>query len=224
MGISHGLDAVILAGGKSERLGGIVPPFHKPFLVINGTSLLVSAVIQAVGAGAEKIVVVASGENAMPVMQLISHHPRVRVVLSNGGPGRALYVGLEMCDNQRVLVMMSDNVFGPDDVSDVVGEKYAIGVREVSWHKALRFTRLIDGEWREGPPSSEERNAAPTTAKIWCGPLVIQRQRGLDCLEDQQKIGPVLGNLAPNFVYVPTKTQDVGIPTVVAELTSRSPV
>lgn len=215
------LDAVILAGGKSERLNGIVPPYHKPFLVINGKSLLVSAVDSAIEAGAEKVVVVATGENAMPVAQLIGHYSRVRIVLSSGGPGKALLIGLEMCTHQRVLVLMSDNVHGFNDVRRVVEAHYAIGYRHVSWREGERFTRREGGRWMEGPYTTSQ-HIQPDLADsvmVWCGPLVIQRQRGLDFLPGQERIGPVLGRLAPTFEIVETASVDVGIPGVVSELT-----
>jgi molybdopterin-guanine dinucleotide biosynthesis protein A len=216
------LDAVILAGGKSERLNGIVPPYHKPFLVINGKSLIVSAVQSAIDAGAQKVVVVATGENAMPVTQLVGHYQQVRIVLSNGGPGKALLTGLEMCDNQRVLVLMSDNVHGPNDVNHVSSYRYAIGMRLVPWAESERFTRFDGQHWVEKPfPFSQNMEPPVPGAEImvWCGPLVIQRQRGLDLLIGEEKIGPVLGRLAPTFELVETNSVDVGIPDVVTELT-----
>lgn len=214
--ITHGqLDAVILAGGKSERLTGIVPPYHKPFLVVNGKSLLVTAVDEARDAGAEKIVVVATGENAMPVMQLVGHCPEVRVILANGGPGRALLTGLEMCYHQRVLVLMGDNVHGLHDVQRVTEHRYAIGCRRVTHHsESLRFTRLVENEWVEGLEH-------PTSTLVWCGPLVIQRQRGLDLLPGHEKIGPILGKLAPVFEHVDVSTVDIGVPGVVTDMTRR---
>lgn len=214
------LDAVILAGGRSERLQGIVPRYHKPFLVINGKSLLVSAVDAALVAGARKIVVVATGENAMPVFQLVGHYPQVRVVLAGGGPGRALRAGLEMCDERRVLVLMSDNVHAETDVQRVCAETYAIGVRLVRKVEAQRFTRLIDDHWVEGASERDGHLSPDAVMTVWCGPLVIHRQRGLDVLFGHEKIGPLLGALAPTFTLVPVRTVDVGLPSVVTALTS----
>ena len=218
--MTHTLDAVILAGGKSERLNGIVPPYHKPFIVIGGKSLLVNAVDAARAVGAERVVIVATGENALPVSQLVGHMPYVDIVLASGGTARALHTGLRLCTYQRVLVLMSDNVHGPDDVAKVCEHRYAIGVRQVTCAEAARFTRREYGQWVEGPTVT---NTACTSTdphtSIWCGPLLVQRQRGLDLLPTWDKIGPLLGDLAPVFELVPVETIDVGIPAVVAELT-----
>lgn len=215
------MDAVILAGGKSERLRGIVPPYHKPFIVVNGKSLLVTAVDSAREAGAERIVVVATGENALPVWQLVGHRSEVRVVLSDRGVGDAVYRGLEVCVEDRVLVLMSDNVHGENDVVRVTcGGGYGIGVRDVPWTEAERFTRQQTGRWVEGPWDHDLSEAGwHEYIRIWCGPLVINRERGLKILEGKGKIGPHLDDLAPFYDHVKVTTQDIGVPDAVAKIT-----
>jgi molybdopterin-guanine dinucleotide biosynthesis protein A len=215
------LDAVILAGGKSERLNGIVPPYHKPFLVINGKALIVAAVEHAQRAGAKRIVIVATGENALPVWQLVGHLPGVRVILDAQGPGRAVYAGLQMCTEERVLVLMSDNIHKADDIVNVCKQRYSIGTRTVPPEEAYRFTRYVDGKWIEGVIHAQLRRS-PDDTTIWCGPLVINRLCGLATLVDKEKIGPYLTELSPKFdvaVHVPVTSFDVGIPSVVQSIT-----
>lgn len=212
------MDAVILAGGKSERLRGIVPPYHKPFLVVNGKSMLVYTVEEAEKAGAERIVIVATGENALPVWQLVGHRDNVRVTLSDSGVGDSVYRGLELCKSERVLTLMSDNIHGPLDVANVVNaDHYGIGVRFVPFDDAYRFTRQYLGRWVEG------RNAGMDefndNAMIWCGPLMINRELGLANLKDQEKIGPLLDDLVDKFTHVTVSSQDIGVPGAVIEVT-----
>lgn len=213
------MDAVILAGGKSERLRGIVPAYFKPFVVVNGKSLLVAAVDAAAEAGAARIVVVAAGENALPVWQLVGHRDEVRVTLSDRGVGDAVYRGLELCDARRVLVLMSDNVHGKDDVIRVTTTKndYAIGVRDIPYEEALRYTRQSQGRWVENPVSFIEPESELT--RVWCGPLVINREFGLRVLRGQRKIGPWLDDLVTSYEHVMVSTQDIGVPDAVAEIT-----
>lgn len=214
------LDAVVLAGGKSERLRGVVPPYHKPFLVIGGRALLVTAVEESLAVGARRVVIVATGENAMPVFQLVGHYSEVRVVLSNGGPGRALRTGLEMCTEGRVLVLMSDNVHGEDDVRRVCHHRYAVGVREVPLRDSLRFTRLDGSRWVENEGVADPNGLDPDRPTVvWCGPLVVSRDRALFHLRDREKIGPVLDEIVPHAELVPVSTVDVGVPDVVKQLT-----
>jgi len=227
--IDHaGLDAVILAGGKSERLNGVVPPYFKPFVVIEGRSLLVAAVDSALAMGARRVIVVSAGENALPVFQLVGHRPEIRVMLATGGPGRALRRGLELCQTQRVLVLMSDNIHGPEDVYAVcTAANYAVGVRVVHRVEAERFTRLRGDRWVERrydqDPLDDEvakwSDDATQAVTVWCGPLVIDRYRGLNALAGQEKIGPVLNEMAPSFALVHVLTQDIGTPDAVRRVT-----
>lgn len=211
------MDAVILAGGKSERLRGIVPPYHKPFLVVNGRSLLVAAVDEAQRAGASKIIVVATGENAMPVYQLVGEMSRTRVVLDDHGVGNALAVGLEMCREQRVLVLMSDNVFGKSDVPEVASFATAIGVQQLPARLAQRYTRLIDQTWVEGGPSTEHYE---DDIYVWCGPLVVSRNRALAVLPGASSIGAHLNEICPGATCVATNTRDVGTPEAATAVTT----
>jgi hypothetical protein len=212
------LDAVILAGGKSERLRGIVPPYHKPFLVVNGRSLLVAAVEEAQRAGASRIVVVATGENAMPVWQLVREVPRVTVVLDDHGVGNALAVGLNVCREQRVLVLMSDNVFAKDDVPEVAAYPTAIGVQLMPARLAQRYTRLIGDMWLEGGPSTEHYD----DLTVWCGPLVVSRNRALAVLPGATSIGHHLNTICPGATLVPTGTRDIGTPEAAAAATKEA--
>ena len=41
------MDVVVLAAGKNERLEGVVAPYHKPLIVLNGRPLIKSLVIDA---------------------------------------------------------------------------------------------------------------------------------------------------------------------------------
>lgn len=216
------MDAVILAGGKSERLRGIVPPYHKPFIVVNGKSLLVTAVDSAVDAGAKRVVIVATGENALPVWQLVGHRPEVRVVLSDAGVAQAVYAGLEICSSEKILVLMSDNIHGKDDVKNVVNAGgYGIGVRYLPCDEAYRFTRQHKGSWVEGAHAGmDEFN---DSACVWCGPLMINRNLGLEHLSRAAgPIGPWLDELVPwprTYTHVIVSTQDIGVPDAVAEIT-----
>jgi molybdopterin-guanine dinucleotide biosynthesis protein A len=212
--MSDALDAVILAGGKSERLAGVVPPHHKPFLVVNGESLLVAAIEHARAAGAQRIIVVCVGENALPVWQLIGHLTGVRVMLMNGGPAYALMRGLEMCTQSRVLVLMSDNVHVRSEVLHLCAHRYAVGVRYVPYQEALRFTRVENSRWIEQRTKSPDIPDDEETC-VWCGPLVIDRAAALRFFDDcplDEKIGPYLSDIAPLHELVLVSSRDIGIP------------
>lgn len=80
-----GLDAVILAGGRAERLDGA----SKPDLVVGGRSLLATAIAAARAAACERIVVVGPPELEAPGCLVVREDPPF------GGPVAALAAGLD---------------------------------------------------------------------------------------------------------------------------------
>jgi molybdopterin-guanine dinucleotide biosynthesis protein A len=78
------LDAVILAGGRAERLGGA----SKPDLVVGGRSLLETAIDAARSAGCARIVVVGPPSLEAPGCLIVREDPPF------GGPVAALAAGL----------------------------------------------------------------------------------------------------------------------------------
>lgn len=78
------LDAVILAGGRAERLGGA----SKPDLVVGGRSLLETAIDAARSAGCGRIVVVGPPSLEAPGCLIVREDPPF------GGPVAALSAGL----------------------------------------------------------------------------------------------------------------------------------
>lgn len=83
--IGLGLDAVILAGGRAERLDGA----SKPDLVVGGRSLLATAIAAARGAACERIVVVGPPELEAAGCLVVREDPPF------GGPVAALAAGLD---------------------------------------------------------------------------------------------------------------------------------
>ena len=79
------LDAVILAGGRAERLDGA----SKPDLVVGGRSLLATAIAAARGAACERIVVVGPPELEAAGCLVVREDPPF------GGPVAALAAGLD---------------------------------------------------------------------------------------------------------------------------------
>lgn len=86
-----GLDAVILAGGRATRLGGV----SKPDLMVGGQRLLTTAIAAARAAGCERIVVVGPpGLEAHGCLHAQEDPPF-------GGPVAALAAGLDALDGRN---------------------------------------------------------------------------------------------------------------------------
>lgn len=82
------LDAIILAGGRAERLGGA----SKPDLVVGGRSLLSTAIEAARAAGCARIIVVGPPELDAPGCTVVREDPPF------GGPVAAVAAGLAALD------------------------------------------------------------------------------------------------------------------------------
>lgn len=103
------LDAVILMGGRAERLGGV----SKGDLRVGGRTLL-ERVVDAAGAARDRVVVGETGASVLP--------PGVRVVREEppfGGPAAAVAagVGALRADADAVLLLAGDQPF----VAEAVG-------------------------------------------------------------------------------------------------------
>jgi molybdopterin-guanine dinucleotide biosynthesis protein A len=96
-------DAMVLAGGRSSRLGGVA----KAELVVDGRSLL-DRTLDAV-TGAETVIVV--GEADAPGAVVVQEEPRF------AGPAAAIGAGLATVASPWVLVLACDH----PHVADVVG-------------------------------------------------------------------------------------------------------
>lgn len=192
----------------------------KPFLVVNGRSLLLSAVESALAENIDRVVVVASPQNVQQVWDLVGDIDDVRVTVSDRGVGDSVYRGAELTVGQRLLVLMSDNVFGPGDIANVIdASEYGIGVRDLPEIEARRFTRLGPSGWFEDPRVVLHES----TSTVWCGPIVILRSRAYT-LRDEPRMGAHLNSLVPGgrFTLVHTTTDDVGTPEAITRLTGGS--
>lgn len=217
------LDAVILAGGQSARLRGIVPPYHKPFIVIGGESLVVGAVRHARRQDARRIIVVTCSQIAEPLAQLLDTlpegtHSRLKLVTCVDGVGPALVHGAGYADENRLLVLMADNLHIDRQVDALCRHPYAVGTRVVSTPDARRFTRFVRSRWVEDDVTHSEE---PFT-EVWCGPLLVDRRCVVAAARRLDKIGPNLARLVPapgDLHRVPVDSLDVGTPEELRRLT-----
>lgn len=99
-----GIDAVILAGGRATRLGGV----SKPDLMVGGRRLLSTAIAAARAAGGERIVVV--GPPELEVHGCL----RAREDPPFGGPVAALAAGLDALDDPAGRAAPGGRVSSPD--------------------------------------------------------------------------------------------------------------
>lgn len=223
------MDAVILAAGRGSRVEGLAPPFFKPMMVVNGRPLISSAIHEAEKAEVTRIIIVAAPENAAA----LSHHldPADRtlhmvVQLRPTGPGDGLLLGLKLVNSAEVLVLMSDNVFSPSDIPNVLKEWRAttsegcsavVGVRHLDDPTA--FTRLKRDRWVEKVEKGPD-DFVHGRSRCWVGPLIAKTTALNSALEreplrrkpksaiGERAIGPALNHL--QVCTADVQTYDIG--------------
>lgn len=229
------MDAVILAGGKGSRLDGVMPPYWKPLMPINGLPLICKIYDQVADQGViDNIFIVVAPENALQVAQVMNGRNAYLVVQQRAtGPGDALLLGLQLTKAETVLVLMGDNIMPDDDLVNVVdGSRdtdFVIGTGTVlTADEARRFTRIYEDGFRieEGPDvSPPDFRDGPYT--VWCGPLVLPVEKtiaalratpGLDAPLGERKIGTHLHAIGQEPMLVNCAAVDIGTPEAIMEV------
>lgn len=236
------MDSVILAAGRGQRLNGIVAPYHKPLLVVNGRSMISSAISNAYDAARltprDRIIVVVAAENALPLAQVIEAHPYAKYVdmvvqSKNGmpGPGGALHQGLKLVASENVLVLMADNVTSLEDVMRVTTRVSTVninvvGVTLIPIEAVERFTRYqpTTDLWVEKIPVSPDDESGDDErgmSTAWVGPLCLNSAEITNALDVHASLAddshdeiPIgpLLNELQNVAMVNVSTIDIGIP------------
>ena len=223
------MDVVILAGGRNERLRGIVPPFMKPLLVVNGQCLLVNAARLACEAAGRtnRVIVVTAPQNTLQISEVLQDAglaDSVDLVVQPAprGPGDALLRAFKMVGTKNTLILLGDNSLSRQDVETIylqgdstVDERLVAGC-QLRLDGGEFFTRFCEnGDIIEGTPGGRW---ADGYYRIWVGPLVVPTNtmedllRSIDPGSEELKIGKFLGrlNLIPSLVQV--SSEDVGTP------------
>lgn len=94
--------AILLAGGRGSRMGGV----HKPLLDVGGVTLLDAAIVAARDAGCDPIIGV--GDSAIAVSTLASAIEWVREDPPFGGPAAAIVAALPVITASRAFVLACD--------------------------------------------------------------------------------------------------------------------
>jgi CTP:molybdopterin cytidylyltransferase MocA len=218
------VDTIILAGGRNERLRGVVPTAHKPLIVMNGETLIGRLVRQSIlSPFTRNTIVVVSPINAQPISDIV---PDASIIVQPRatGPEDALRLGTRLShDATHVLLLCADNYMSDATLhyayNSAIEHPNALimGTRSLPAERARRFTRvpearthLIDAH--HGPPDEE---AYPV---CWIGPVLMPRKALMDTLTRQCASLPCMftdmlqQRLVTHLETSPSDAQDVGVP------------
>lgn len=222
------METVILAGGRGSRLStvGVMPPYFKPLMVVDGRPLITRLVNQAFAATGDDVIVIAAPENALVIKQVLEHRhegARYHMVVQTepNGPGAALELGLRMAESSDVLVLMGDNLMPYADVNVIAEhpQNNVVGVTEVEYEQTIRLTyKNTDGIWVEKEYPYHRNGGAQW--KAWVGPFKCNASEMRDAIhtwsvehEDDPEIpiGPLFNELR-DLHTMPVNAFDLGTP------------
>lgn len=224
------MDAIILAGGKGSRLDGVMPPYWKPLMPINGVPLINRLIAQVEAQDIIRTFVVVAPENALQISQVIPATSSVVLVVQRfaTGPGDALRMALSLSQEESALILMGDNLMPDEDISAVCAATkssyFVIGTASVETREeAQRFTRIYnDGRIIEEGPAVTYTEGPYT---VWCGPLVLPVEEAMDVLRRptpddafEHKIGTRLQHITQQPALVPCSAVDIGTPASIMEV------
>lgn len=222
------MDAVILAAGKSERLTGVVAPYMKPLLVINGKPLIVD-IAEKASRQCARIVIVVAPENALQITQIVPDDLDAHYVVQPRpkGPGDALKRALWSVSDRDTLLLLADNIV-PElsafhvEYGDFHKDDTVISVQPMVASEATRYTYFDGDRWREKEPY-----VVPTaTVHAWCGPVRFRTKDMLRVLthspvvqNGEELIGPQFNNFMQGQRRPVVDSYDIGTPEMVMEVT-----
>jgi len=190
-------DVIVLAAGKNERLSGIVAPYHKPLLVVNGKPLIVKAVDSVVNIAERdtmvvgpinvgRVVIVCSPSNAQSLVNVFAHTPyrrRIHWVIQPEAVGvvDAIARGAEVCTTEQVTVLCGDNLFDVAQLERVItSHEPSVAVSRMEHSpECVRFTQVIglddnDDVKRVGRLPLSQLDEDGVT--VWLGPVSLSRE------------------------------------------------
>ncbi len=199
------MDSVILAAGANERLQGLVLPYHKPLLVMNGIPIILDLIAKAreLREPGETITIVCAPENCRSIVDLIRAQKapymddlRFAVQPSPTGPINALALGLTQCESDYVMMLCGDNVIDNATWANckealAQGQRLlTIAIEQVYRDYAERFTTFdakANGDMGKFFHGTKELTGPEyLSTACWVGPVIMKR----GALKEALKVPP----------------------------------
>lgn len=176
------ISAIVLAAGANTRLGGLVPPYLKPLILVNGKPLLHHAVNHATQDwGAQQVIIVVSPDNAKAICSVEDPGRQYILQPQPNGVVDAIRRAIGLVSTEWVVILMADNTFEALDRSFLIPpfQDPMIGVRDdLSPAEMRRFTRYRArpcdiNAWVKGIDLIEASDNESGQG-VWIGPLLLR--------------------------------------------------
>lgn len=166
------MKGIILAGGKGTRLLPATRVVNKHMIPILNNPMITYPLETLKSIGVTDIMIVTGGNHIGAIAEFLGDGSNYGVELTYrvqkeaGGIAQAMYLAKDFVGQDRVAVILGDNIFGPiwEDYIASSGEIANIFVKEVS--DPQRFGVYADGRIEE-KPSSPKSNMAVTGLYIY---------------------------------------------------------
>lgn len=226
------ISAIILAAGANTRLGGVVPPYMKPLILVNGKPLLHHAVDHAVKDWCvEQVIIVVSPDNAKAICSI--EDPGRQYILQPQPIGvvDAIQRAIDIIKNEWTVILCADNTFDgfPHLEAHSLPLRPMIAVRDdLSPAEMMRFTRYrtsrIDASTTGYPHRFVDGKDIEIIDKtspdpgmgVWIGPLLLRTPMIRFALSDGtsnvESFIRKASNNGADLVALRMRCADLGIP------------
>ena len=168
------ITSIIIAAGANTRLGGIVAPFMKPLILVNGKPLIQHALQHAAEWNTARDIIVASPDNAALLTKVAGNWDDLDWILqpTPAGVVDAIARALNHVKTDWTLILCGDNTFSKIDMKTKWGSLGLFGARKLPAQDSQRFTRYKLRE--EGGVVFIDAASRDLGDGCWIGPLLLK--------------------------------------------------
>lgn len=219
--LTRGVSAIILAAGANTRLNGLVPPFMKPLILVNGRPLIQHALLHAMRDWkADPVIIVASPENEKMIKSVVHHlYDEVTWVKQEKPSGvlNAISLAMPLVTTEMTVILCGDNTFDLDELDSHILERRvrshrsAIAIRQLDLTSAGRFTRV---DMTYEPIRLVPAGSEVASGQCWIGPVLLETEEAIQAL-DQQPVNVedfIMKAAAKGMDKLRMKCSDHGVP------------
>jgi len=143
------MQSIIFAGGKGTRMGELTRDTPKPLLTLR-TKPMLSYVLESLPRKIDQVIVVIDylGDKIKQYFGSSFNGLSLEYVLQNSnmsGTGGALWSAQDLINNEKFLVLNSDDIYKPDFLNKIIESPLAFGVAHKEWDGYLSIIADTNG-------------------------------------------------------------------------------
>lgn len=216
------VSAIVLAAGENRRLQGVIPPFFKPLLVVNGRALITHAIDHVRDTWeVDEVVIVASPRNIEPIIEVIDINV-VRFIIQPSPTSvvdawKLGFSAIDPMNSDVTVIVCADNLFDYEGAlfpseyihDAAVNGKCFVATRRLEATQGNRFT-VIDN----GVPQEPPYLMASKCVDCWIGPVLVPTGTARELIQRSTAatIEGLLRDISTSWNKIPMTCSDIGVP------------